>query len=262
MNGPLKRAGVLITRPACQAGLLARQVAAIGGTPLVFPTIIILPPADRGPLDRVLRDLAQYDYAIFVSASAVEFGVGDPAAWPSSLIALCPGPGTAAALAAVGILNVRIPTSTMDSEGMLLLPELATVAGKRVVIFRGSGGRDVLGDTLAARGASVDYIECYRRARPEGGASGLLDAWREGRIDAVTITSSEGLDNLWAVVGDEGRAMMIATPMFAPHPRIGQRARDLGVREVIVTEPTDAGMLASLIQYFTIHEPVRAHDAT
>ena len=60
----------------------------------------------------------------------------------TQLIALAPGPGTAAALAAVGIVNVRLPATTMDSEGLLALPELSAVAGKRVVIFRGGGGRE------------------------------------------------------------------------------------------------------------------------
>ena len=100
MPGRLDGAGILITRPARQAAGFARQVAAIGGTPLIFPAIVILPPDDRSALDRAQRELARYDFAVFVSANAVEYGVGDPAAWPSRLIAFAPGPGTASALAA------------------------------------------------------------------------------------------------------------------------------------------------------------------
>jgi uroporphyrinogen-III synthase len=138
----------------------------------------------------------------------------------------------------------------MDSEGLLALPELIGASGKRVVIFRGSGGRDALRDALLSRGATVVQVDCYRRSRPEGGAAGLLEAWREHRIDAVTITSSEGLDNLWAILDAEGRACLAATVTFVPHPRIGERARALGLTRVIVTPPADAGLIASLLEYF------------
>jgi uroporphyrinogen-III synthase len=138
----------------------------------------------------------------------------------------------------------------MDSEGLLALPELLDVAGKRIVIFRGDGGRELLRTALEARGATVVQVECYRRAKPQSGAAGLIDAWRERRVDAVTLTSGEGLDNLWTILGNEGRAHLAATPAFVPHPGIAERARALGLRQVIVTPPADAGLLASLLEYF------------
>jgi uroporphyrinogen-III synthase len=250
VSGALNDAGIVITRPARQAAGLAREIAALGGRPLVFPAIVILPPADVAALREVQWNLARYDIAIFVSANAVEYGVGDPAAWPASILALAPGPGTAAALAAVGIGNVRIPPTTMDSEGLLALPELQDVAGKRIVVFRGDGGRELLRTALEARGAIVVQVGCYRRAKPQSGAAGLIDAWREKRIDAITLTSGEGLANLWTILGDEGRAHLAATPAFAPHAGIAERARGLGLRQVIVTPPADAGLLASLLEYF------------
>ena len=254
MSESLKRAGIVITRPARQAAGLAREIAALGGEPLIFPAIVILPPADPNALLEVQRRLADYDIAVFVSANAVEYGVADPARWPAHLITLAPGPGTAAALATVGIRDVRIPRTTMDSEGLLALPELASVAGKRAVIFRGDTGRELLKTALEERGASVMQVECYRRARPESSAAGLVDAWREKRVDAVTLTSSEGLDNLWAILDGEGRRYLVATPVFVPHPRIAERARTLGLRETIVTPPADAGLIASLLEYFS-HRP-------
>jgi uroporphyrinogen-III synthase len=255
MTGALRGAGIVITRPARQSEGLAREIAALGGNPLIFPAIVILPPADEAALRAVQRDLARYDIAIFVSANAVEYGVGDPATWPSRILTLAPGPGTAAALAHLGIANVHIPATTMDSEGLLALPELAAVAGKRVVIFRGDTGRELLKGALEAGGAIVTQVECYCRARPESGAAGLVEAWRERRIDAVTLTSSEGLDNLWAILGAEGQAYFAATPTFVPHPRIAEHARAFGLAEVIVTPPADAGLLASLLEYFGAHPP-------
>jgi uroporphyrinogen-III synthase len=254
-SGPLQGARIVVTRPARQAAGLAQQIAVLGGTPVMFPAIVILPPADRSAIERAQRDLAQYDYAVFVSANAVEYGVGDPASWPAHLVALAPGPGTATALADVGIGQVRIPATTMDSEGLLALPELADVKGKRIVIYRGGGGRDLLGEALAGRGAQVDYVECYRRAKPYGDFGSMAAAWQAGEIDALTLTSSEGLDNLWELFDGLSRPNMTATPTFVPHARIAQRARTLGFRRVAVTAPTDAGLLASLLEYFAFKQP-------
>ncbi|HEV8552085.1 MAG TPA: uroporphyrinogen-III synthase [Casimicrobiaceae bacterium] len=250
MTGPLNDAGIVVTRPARQAAGLAREIAALGGRPLIFPAIVILPPVDAAALRAVQWNLAHYDIAIFVSANAVEYGVGDPAGWPARILTLAPGPGTAAALAALGIANARIPATTMDSEGLLALPELLDVSEKRIIIFRGDGGRELLRTALEARGATVVQVECYRRAKPQGGAAGLIDAWHEKRVDAVTLTSGEGLDNLWDILGGEGRAHLAATPAFVPHTSIAERAKELGLRHVIVTSPADAGLLASLLEYF------------
>ena len=125
--------GILITRPARQAGGFAQKIAALGGTPVIFPAIVILPPVDPARRSRArTRRSPTTTIAIFVSANAVEYGAPDPRRWPPTLVAFAPGPGTAEALAAVGIAGARIPATTFDSEGLLALPELADVRGKRV----------------------------------------------------------------------------------------------------------------------------------
>lgn len=247
-SGPLAGIGVLITRPARQAAGFAQKIAALGGTPVIFPAIVILPPPDRGPLERAHAALSTYDLAFFVSANAVEYGAPDPRSWPAGLVPFAPGPGTAEALAAVGIGGTRIPTTTFDSEGLVTLPELVDVRGKRAVIFRGDGGREHLGITLGERGACVDYVACYRRAKPESGVAGLTEAFGAGRIHAVTITSSEGLDNLWELAGDAMRSAWRACPTFVPHPRIAARARELGLA-VFATAGGDAGLIAGLLEW-------------
>ena len=120
--------------------------------------------------------------------------------------------------------------------------------GKRVLIFRGDGGRGHLGNTLSSRGADVDYVACYRRAKPEGGVAGLAEAFREGRIHAVTITSSEGLDNLWTLADDAARTTWRACPTFVPHLRIAAHGRDLGL-SVVETAGSDAGLIAGLLEW-------------
>ena len=248
---------MLVTRPARQAGEFARKLAALDARPVVFPAIVILPPADRTALDAAHAQLDEYDLAFFVSANAAEYGAPpDPARWPPRLMTFAPGPGTAEALAAVGLANVHAPPARFDSEGLLALPELADVRGKRAVIFCGERGRDLVTTTLTARGARVDNVACYRRARPASGAAGMIEALREGRVDAVTITSSEGLDNLMHVLGKEGRPHFLARPMFVPHARIADHARTLGAHP-IQTAGGDAGVIAGLLEWAANRQPTR-----
>lgn len=256
-RGPLDGIGVIVTRPARQAGAFAQKLAALGARPIVFPAIVILPPLDATALAHTHRVLATYAAAIFVSANAAEYGVPHTP-WPASVAALAPGPGSASALTDLGVPEVAFPSERHDSEGLLALPALQDVAGKRVAIFRGDGGRDLLGDTLRARGAHVDHVACYRRAPPSAGSGGLAALLRAGEADALTLTSSEGATNLVAALDAGARIVLSELPAFATHPRIAARAGALGLRAV-TTASGDAGLIAALLQWFAAHprEPRR-----
>ena len=106
-RGPLAGVRIVVTRPARQAAGLALQLAALGATPIIVPAIVILPPADPSVLERAHASLASYDLAIFVSANAAEYGVPARDRWPPGLQVFAPGPGTAAALAAVGLAGAQ-----------------------------------------------------------------------------------------------------------------------------------------------------------
>jgi uroporphyrinogen-III synthase len=252
---PLAGVGVIVTRPARQAGLFAQKLGVLGARPIVFPAIVILPPDDPRPLAELHRALASYDIAIFVSSNAAEYGV--PARpWPASVAAFAPGRGSAAALTDRGVPDVRWPDLRHDSEGLLARPELANVAGKRVAILRGEGGRTLLADTLRARGARVDEVACYRRVAPTAGIDGLRALLGRGEADALTLTSSEGADNFVHVLNAHALAAVRELPTFATHPRIAARARELGLR-AIECDSGDAGLVAALLQWFAAH-PLRA----
>jgi uroporphyrinogen-III synthase len=248
---PLKGKGIVVTRPAHQAGPLARSIEEAGGRPILFPAIEIRDIEDLAPFYAVVDELEEFDLAVFISPNAAERAIGmilARRALPRGLRLAAIGGGGVRALADHGITDVIAPEGRYDSEALLELPEVA--AARRVVIFRGAGGREYLGEALRARGASVAYAECYRRARPDLDARPLLEAWARGAIDGVTVTSSEGLRNFYEMVADAGRAALQRTALFVPHPRIAQAARDLDVRTVIVTGPGDPGLLEGMVAYF------------
>lgn len=247
---------IVVTRPEAQARGLAGGIRGLGGTPLLFPVLAIFDVADVRPILEAGDRLDQYALAIFISPNAVAKALNlilARRAWPQSVGVACIGKSSEKELARLGLGEVTAPRGRFDSEALLELPPLQAdaVGGKRVVIFRGDGGRELLGDTLIARGATVDYVECYHRGRPNLDAAPLLRLWARGELDAVTVTSSEGLRNLFDMVGKLGQQWLRRTPLFVPHERIAEAARGLGVEQVILTGPGDDGLLDGLAQHFS-----------
>jgi uroporphyrinogen-III synthase len=249
---PLAGKTVLVTRPAEQARGLAGLIAEAGGRALLFPAIELREVADEAPFLALVDRLDEFDFAVFISPNAVARAMKrilERRALPPRLQWVAVGGGSVRALAGHGISGVIAPQGRYDSEALLELAELSDPRGKRIVIFRGQGGRELLGETLSARGARVEYAECYRRCRPASDPAPLLEAWRRKDLHAVTVTSSEALRNLFHMLG-EGRDALSATPLFVPHPRIAQAAREFQAKTVIVTGPGDAGLLTGLTAYF------------
>jgi uroporphyrinogen-III synthase len=147
------------------------------------------------------------------------------------------------------VISGCIADRRFDSEALLALPQLVTVNGKKVLILRGDVGRELLADTLRERGAEVDCITCYRRSGPPDGVLPLLRAWHAGQLDALTISSSEGLRYLIDMLDPESRAFLLQTPVFVPHARIADNAKQLGLNKIVLTEGADSGILAGLRAY-------------
>ena len=251
MSQPLQGVTVVVTRPLAQAAGLAAMIEAAGGEAVVFPVLEIGPAEDPAPLAAAIDALDDYAFAVFVSPNAVAYSVPEilaRRAWPAGLRPVAVGGATVAALAQHGIGPTIAPSLRFDSEALLELPELqaAAVASKRVAVFRGNGGRELLADTLRERGARVDCIACYQRTAPAGGSASLKDLWDSGCFDAVALSSSEGLRNLWEMLDAEDRERLAETPLFVPHARIAEAAHALGLTNTILTDPADAGIIAGL----------------
>ncbi len=249
---PLAGKVIVVTRPAHQAAHLADMISAEEGDALLFPAIEIADIEDKESLYALIDRLDAFEWAIFVSPNAVQKALNlikTRRALPPQLRFAAVGRGSVRELEHYGVTGVVAP-ARFDSEALLEMPEMKSVAGKRVVIFRGDGGRDVLGDTLAARGALVDYAECYRRERPQRDATPLIDAWARDELHAITVTSSEGLRNLFELAGARGRAQLRKTPLFVPHARIAATARELEFASVVLTAQGDDGLLEGLKRWF------------
>ncbi len=246
---------VVVTRPEAQAVKLCGEIASRGGEPVCFPILAISPVEDDTELRVAVDTLEQFDLAFFVSPNAVQHALAFILArrtWPDGVIVATVGKGSERVLRGFGFERVVAPESGFDSESVLALPEFSAgaIAGRHVVIFRGDGGRNLLGETLVERGARVTYVTCYRRHCPDTDPGPLLEMAGRGELDAITLTSSEGVHNLVKMVGCDGMRALGKVPVFAPHPRIARFAREAGFGEVVETAPGDDGLLEALADRF------------
>jgi len=253
---PLKGLRIVVTRPTHQAAHLCELISAAGGIPLVLPVLAVHDPLDLEPALAVLRHIGEFDIAVFVSANAVERGlalVHRHGALPSRLRVAAVGQRTAESLLQqCGRLDIQAPPP-YNSEALLATAELQAVSGKRIAIFRGVGGRELLAETLRRRGALVDYVEVYRRVRPDVRLADIVPP--TGNIDLIIITSQDGLRNLVEMAEIEKRLEWILNiQLVAISPRVAQLADELGFRRPALTaaQASDEGIIAACRTYSEI----------
>jgi uroporphyrinogen-III synthase len=159
------------------------------------------------------------------------------------------GASTAAALRASGVSQVLAPSAGGDSEALLALAPMAQMSGQRVLVFRGVGGRELLADTLRARGAQVEYVECYRRVLPAADPEPLRAHLRRGELAAVTAASAEALANLVELAGAQAAGLLVL-PVFVTHANIAAAAQRLGFSRARVTPASDEGLVQGMMAFF------------
>ena len=253
-HGGLAGRRIVVTRPAGQAAHFAAMIRAAGGEAELFPTIEIAALNDTTRLDAALACLSQFDLAVFVSANAVihAFARADAlrVTWPVSLRVAATGPGTAAQLKVRG-LDAIFPASRFDSEGLLAEIDRLGMQPQRVLIVRGESGREWLLEHLSGRGIAVEAVASYARVRGRADPAPLTRKARMNQLDAFTVTSSEGGENLLAMLGAAAPDILGHTPVFVPHPRIAARMRADDCVNVIETAGGDAGLMAGMTAYFS-----------
>jgi uroporphyrinogen-III synthase len=253
MAGPLAGVGVLVTRPAHQAHHLCQLIEAEDGSTITLPALQINPTPDRPAMRAAVGPIDRYHLVIFVSANAVRYG-GELIAQRRDLRIAAIGRATAQALNVAGHRVSVVPSGGSDSESLLAAMSLRHMAGQRVLIVRGKGGRELLGDTLRERGAEVLYAEVYERepAHPTREALDQLEeTWRYGGINVYTATSSELLEALVGIVTPRCRELMDSTALLTGAARVADRAERLGLGSpvILAKAPDDEALVAALVEW-------------
>ena len=263
---------ILVTRPQPQADEWVDALRAHHMDAHALPLIAIEAPADPSPVTALWQNLTQHRLLMFVSPAAVEwFFQLRPAGmtWPSHTLAAAPGPGTARQLIERGgrcglmphqVLNPRADAEQFDSES--LWPMLAPLdwAGQSVCIISGGDqqearGRTWLAEQLRARGALVQPQLCYQRG--PGHWSTAQQALARTALIAPDrhvwlFSSSQAMDHLLTShlpeLPDRPDTDWSQTRALSTHPRITERARHMGITQIIETRPTLAAVVDALRQ--------------
>ena len=229
---------LLLTRPAEECAALAATLEAQRIHSASLPLLAIEALAETPQQRTTMLELDRYAAVVVVSKPAARLTLKllrrywpqQPAgqAWFSV------GAATGAILADYG-LDVSWPAVGDDSEALLALPRLADAISAphpKVLILRGEGGRELIADTLRARGAHVDSLELYRRYLPDYPCDRLMKLVRSERLNAMVVSSGQGLQSLRELAGFDWSALR-ELPLFVPSPRVAEMAAALGAKRIV-----------------------------
>lgn len=243
---------VIVTRPRHQADPILQELARLGYATQHFPLMHIAPLPDdssAGALRQKIQNIDEYQAVVVISMNAAEIGLSWlDTYWPQYPVGIdwiAVGPSTAEILTNAG-LTVHCPTSGFDSEAMLQLPCLtpSQLTGKKVLLWRGIGGREMLASTLRSHGATVDYAELYERQEIQY----QPDAWQAALVgnSVLMLSSTQALDIVCSQVPDLAEQLSY---LIVPSVRSADDARQRGFKQVITAASArDEDMLACLAQ--------------
>jgi uroporphyrinogen III methyltransferase/synthase len=252
---PLFGRHVVVTRPRHQAGDLVRRLEELGARTSVLPAVEVRPPADWGPVDRAVAELSRYQWLVFTSANGVHFFLRRLLELGRDLRALGPlrlaaiGPATADALRAYHLEADVVPDEYRSEDLAAALRD--HVRGRRVLLARADRGRDLLREELAAV-AEVEQVAVYSQCDAAEWDAAVLEEVRAGRVDYVTLTSSNitralarSLDAAALGAIRSGRVRLVTIS-----PVTSDAVRELGLPVAAeAREYTAAGVVAALVEH-------------
>lgn len=243
---------LLLTRPREDSAALAATLAEVGVFSSSLPLLEIqaLPVSDSQRA--ILLELDRYCALIVVSKPAAHLGLGLLRAYwpqPPAQSWFSVGAGTGQILADAG-LQVFYPQTGDDSEALLELPQLREAIRRpesRVLIVRGEGGRELLSERLRDLGASVDYLELYRRCLPHYAKDALLERIQGERLNGLVVSSGQGFSHLQQLAG-AAWSQLAKMPLFVPSPRVAEMARTAGAEKVVDCRGASAAALLTALR--------------
>lgn len=240
---------VVLTRPRGQNKNLLECLSGRGLSCIELPMleIAMLDAAEAIAAAHVqIGSLHQYDYALFVSANAVEsaakFCRQQGVEWPAELCCIGMGAATEKAIEHNGwhlLPQGAESVASLSSELMMQQPWAQLVKGLQVVIVKGEGGREYMQQTLADRGAHVAELLLYRRERPvysnEFLSRSLCEVAQSAQSSAIVLASADTLNNWHHALEQSGLiALKRQLNLVVPSQRVAELAREKGFSEIRV----------------------------
>ncbi len=254
---PLFGKRILVTRAREQASALSEKITRLGGEALEFPTIAIRPPDDYGLLDKAIDEIGGYDWIVFTSVNGVRFFFNRlrelerdvRELGPARLCAI--GPCTREALEERGLRVAYVPEEYRAERVVDGLREMLH-PGERVLLARADIAPPALAEALAQAGAAVTDVTVYRTVPVTGNAGPVRRLLAEGRVHAVTFTSSSTVRNFVRALGaGDLSGLMAGTAVICIGPVTARTAAEMGLDvHATAREYTIDGLVAAIRDYF------------
>ncbi|MCX5724336.1 MAG: uroporphyrinogen-III C-methyltransferase [Nitrospirae bacterium] len=256
---PLFGKRIVLTRAQEQAGEFSQLLAAYGAEPVEVPTIQIVPPASWQAIDDAIACLGAYQWLIFTSMNGVGpfmdrlHAAGKDARALANLRLCAIGPRTAQELKIHGLTADLVPAE-FQAEGVIASLTQVGIRGSRVLIPRAEVAREILPEQLRELGAVVDVIPVYRTIVPTVDVASLTQQLRDGRVAALTFTSSSTVRNFVELFGGPQAVTrlvaQVAVACIGPITARTAEEQGLTVR-IMPAENTVPALAQAIVKYFS-----------
>jgi uroporphyrinogen III methyltransferase / synthase len=244
---PLHGRRVVVTRARTQASGLASTLRELGAEVVELPAIRIESRIDSDEVRAAVTAIHTYALVCLTSPNGVQMLCEamveqgrDARALANATIAAI-GPGTASALAELGVIADIVPERFV-AEALVEALAPVEVKGRPVLVARAAEARDVLPDALRERGAEVDVVALYDTVREQPDPAAIEAA--QG-ADYLTFTSSSTVRNLVEALGEKlpSKARVVSIG-----PVTSEAARSAGLEVHVEAERHDIdGLVAALL---------------
>lgn len=254
---PLFGKRVIVTRSREQASDFSALLEKYGAEPIEFPTIETVAPKDWKEIDRAIKNLPKYDWAIFTSVNGVKYFVERLKKHGKDIrelkgINICAiGPATAKAIEDLGI-RVDLVPKEYRAEAIIEGLGKNKIKGRRFLLPRALKAREVLPEEIKRLGGKVDVVSAYRTIKPKEKTDDIRKMFQEKKFDVVTFTSSSTVENFVSMFkkGEiAGLLQDVAVASIGPITR--DTASTLGIKTNIMPEKyTIPALTEAIVQYF------------
>lgn len=190
-----------------------------------------------------------FDIVLFTSANAVHFAHAlRPLPWHGVDVHAI-GAATGRALQRLDQPLSLIPRAPFNSE--TYLDQLSTHPPARLLLIKGVGGRDLISSHLRAAAWQITELNLYRRELPVTSMHLIAEIFESNRLDLISITSNESLDNL-VTLASIHLPKLLQLPLVVNSQRAVAKAKQIGFLKppLVACPPGDEGQIAAIKQYF------------
>ncbi len=249
---PLSGKRIVVTRTRQQAGVLSRQLRALGADVFELPTIRIEPPTDLREFAELVQDAHGYDWIVFTSPNGVDaffeifYKLYDDAREIGAAKIAAIGPVTAQRVKDFR-LHVDLEPEEFVAEAVVrAFEKQGGVENLRILLARAEKARDVLPKQLSSLGAIVDEGFAYRTVPETRDITGARRRLLDEGADLITFTSSSTVENFLALGLAWPKGMQVASI----GPVTSKTARDHGLKVDVEARRHDIEGLVEAIRNF------------